>query len=87
MLSFHFYLVDYFIKEILLLFESNYFYFIIIIIIVIHVHSVDRVDTVEAQFVSKLGSSLGSGWLQEVITASNGRDYSLLSKNIGNEEK
>ena len=77
--------MDYFIKEILL-FESNYFYFIIIII-AIHVHSVDRVDTVEAQFVSKLGSSLGSGWLQEVITASNGRDYSLLSKNIGNEEK
>ena len=82
--------MDYFIKEILL-FESNYYYFIIIImiiiiIIVIPVHSVDRVD-IEAQFVSKLGSSLGSGWLQQVITASNSLDYSLLSKNIGNEEK
>ena len=78
--------MDYFIKEIFL-FESNYFYFIIIIIIiVIHVHSVDRVD-IETQFVSKLGSSLGIGWLQQVITARNGLDYSLLSKNIGNEEK
>ena len=58
---------------------------IVIIIIIIHVHSVDRVD-IEAQFVSKLGSSLGSGWLQQVITASNGLSYSLFSKNIGNEE-
>ena len=39
---------------------------IIIIVIIIHVHSVDRVD-IEAQFVIKLGSSLGSGWLQQVI--------------------
>ena len=75
--------MDYFIKDILL-FESNYF-IIIIIIIMIHVHTVHRAD-IEAQFVSKLGSTLWSDWLQQVIMAIKGLAYSL-SKNIENEEK
>ena len=79
LLSFHLYLVDYFIKDILL-FESNYF-----IIIMIHVHTVHRAD-IEAQFGSKLGSTLWSDWLQQVIMAIKGLAYSLI-KNIENEEK
>ena len=47
---------------------------------------IQYIEQTEAQFVSKLGSTLWSDWLQQVIMAIKGLAYSL-SKNIENEEK